>query len=772
MTDPESEPEPTASPKMSDAFGVLDALAILVLASLATLVTVWIAGQILGRPVLESPPEWLERAASSVWSEVVGSAACLAAIGRWIRARRSATYYMFGIFATTIGLLTMIHLATGLFPDEAAAESMDIRFRLELADASDNPIMSFLQRAPGSVGPRLLKAGADGYFEWQVVSIRSGYNFIAKAHERILQSIRTDEAPPHAIEICLEFDGPATAPNQVHLRCGGDGVCHKEVGFTADWMNPCPSLGQLEWGWPVLVATARASEAARMRWLVPSLETLENTISEQRSGYTRFEIASTLDAAREYGADSFQIAVFVNEVPAFIDGWRPDQVHHPIAPNTPLVISFGLQNLDFSGRHAGRERLRARIDLLRKGKRIESFELAREYVALRPAAPVDFDLGGHRFTWSGRYVPPTDEDKFEVFLRSEETDERAEHFKSEIDRQSWEVSGQQVVAVIRPPLGANRYRGVALGLAQPTGQIRFTFDADMAEAICIWINRRRSESDAVRSLIDYQAYRFEMRPLDVPASQRVRFCSAFGANLDPVERELLYASPSPGPSIVRYSARVDSRPWCLAIPHENEATAFETATEFLAKNGGMLLRIEQHGQRNIEFSHQGDRWTVDPNRIFSEQGRRASLAKLNPEKPEAPQVLEAEIERFAEAFLGEIDECLRYASIPVAIAMHNNLDNARYPGGLSIHSYGSDRARTAIHEDQDQDAFVLATDQLDFELIGTRWNAHHLERGLDDDGSLSERFMGRRYVNVEVEHGDTGTQQEMLESVTRVIRVR
>ena len=737
------------------SLGMLDALAIMLLSFAAAILVIWIAGVEIG-----TPPEWLRDAISSVWSWIIGSAAAAAAIGRWLRSGRSAGYYLTGTLLGTVTLLLVVFGATRLFPDESSQPDTDafgLFFRLQAAPELHDLIqLTYTQQAPRFLPPRNIATQADGAFRADIKEITRGASFVAKARQRVTESRRSSgvDAP---IEMCLVHDTAVDGPKEVFLLCPLEGQCVKDPARDHGWMSGCGA--GLGGRWPSLIPKAFAMQSGAVRWLVPSLATLEATADERRSGYTRFSITSATDFPAATGADAYQLELYVNDVPILIDGWQADEILYPLKPGVPFETAFGLQNLDFSGKHAGYEMLRAEIHLLRDGKRLDGgpLTLTRTYVALRPAEPSELVVGGYRFQWSGRYVRPLNEDKFEVFLRSERNDELAVAAKTRIDEAGWEYDGQSVTAVIRPPLGSNPFRGLAVGLIQPTGQVDFTFNRRQADDLCQWVNRQRSQSG---SLIDRQAYRYEMRPLDKPVSERVEFCS--------IERQVAYAASQQGPNVAVYTNLVSEPKWCLALPHENESTAFRIAKAFVAAHGGSLVRVEQAGGRNISFDGPQRSWLVDPNRMFSDEGVRKSLNLLNGDAGASPGPIVDLVGQFANAYLAALEHCLTTASTSLVVALHNNRDNAGEPDGFSVLSY-RDSPGVKIHDGKDVDNFFIATSEFDFQRLQGNWNAVWMRGQQDDFGSLSERYAQSRYINVEAQHGNAAVQTRMLEALVDLL---
>ena len=59
--------------------------------------------------------------------------------------------------------------------------------------------------------------------------------------------------------------------------------------------------------------------------------------------------------------------------------------------------------------------------------------------------------------------------------------------------------------------------------------------------------------------------------------------------------------------------------------HDDENTSVEAANDFLSKYGGALLQLKHTGKRNFNFILNGQSFSFDPNRIFTEKGIKATL---------------------------------------------------------------------------------------------------------------------------------------------------
>jgi len=205
----------------------------------------------------------------------------------------------------------------------------------------------------------------------------------------------------------------------------------------------------------------------------------------------------------------------------------------------------------------------------------------------------------------------------------------------------------------------------------------------------------------------------------------------------------------------------DAKSWVFVHLHGTEWTSREAAQEILPLTGGYLIGLENGRNRNLLVTWQQRKWKLDPNRIFSDTGIRMNLRELN--KYRFTESLVEKIKAFGEQFaslLPETANCI--------IALHNNSD-----GNFSIHDYlpGGKRATDArqVFSDpqQDPDDIVITTDSLLYTHMAsacynTVWqDSAQVKR----DGSLSvyAALRGKRYVNIETEHGRKEQYVRMLQ---------
>jgi D-alanyl-D-alanine dipeptidase len=221
------------------------------------------------------------------------------------------------------------------------------------------------------------------------------------------------------------------------------------------------------------------------------------------------------------------------------------------------------------------------------------------------------------------------------------------------------------------------------------------------------------------------------------------------ARFDVVARD--FPPPADGPT---------ERPAIAFISvHDDENTAVEAAGDVLRDRGGRLIELRHTGAREIAFRLGGAAHRIDPNRIFTPAGRRATLESLSTWSQPADDVVAA----FSDELLGAVG----IDDADVVVALHNNTPDrytaaAYLPGG----ALAADAARVHLRSGGDPDDFFFVTDPAVCDALVARGRSVILqnEATVADDGSLSVWCgrMGIPYVNVEAEHGHREEQAAML----------
>lgn len=235
-------------------------------------------------------------------------------------------------------------------------------------------------------------------------------------------------------------------------------------------------------------------------------------------------------------------------------------------------------------------------------------------------------------------------------------------------------------------------------------------------------------------------------------------------------------------------------------PHHNERGGREAAREAVAARGGRFVEVEALDEagapaRRLRFKVGGKPYGVDPNRVFTAQGRRCLGL---------PADAEAAVKAFAEELTALLfapgGRRLR-AGEGLFVAVHNNADVEARPAGerdadltalgfvrplRSRDGFRGEFAETAAgvylsNAEEDEDNFVLVTEPgLVAAFAGRGFNVvlqkppAQLRDGKcsTDDGSLSvyAALNGIPYVNLEADAaGGAERQRQMLRAVYDIL---
>ena len=199
--------------------------------------------------------------------------------------------------------------------------------------------------------------------------------------------------------------------------------------------------------------------------------------------------------------------------------------------------------------------------------------------------------------------------------------------------------------------------------------------------------------------------------------------------------------------------------------HDNENTAVEAAKEIIGKFGGTLIELQIDGERLINFSLKDNKFTFDPNRIFTRNGIKTTLKVNGAFSIEA----ENETNRFAEKLKGYLK------NTKLIIAVHNNTDEK-----YSVKSYekGGEFEKDAklvnIDSETDIDDFFYVTESNFFKTFKEKNKNVALQDSVNvtDDGSLAVYCGNNKipYINVESEHGHLREQTKMLEILQDLLK--
>jgi hypothetical protein len=494
--------------------GLLDSVIILIIACMMVLILLWISSQIRGLDMFSKLPDWLTKAASSVWTYLTGAGSSgLLALLR-SKSEEPKPNYLLWIFGTVMAMLVLVGMAVALIPpSQQLGQEALLKIWLK-SDTNDKPRLSFRALAPDKwwYDMPIVADLTDGHYQQNVKFPDGNSRFYGRVVRAPLAPQGNSQPSPLTL-VCFRKSPSAPsngAPFEVQLDCpegkrcslnaddpGWAKVCSEE----SDWNLARAEVGLL----PVVYADA---PKAGPGWKVPSLETLKAMTDPKKIGYTEFTITSTqLGALKD--AEGFQYLIKANGSPLYVDGWGPEDMVKPFAVAKGFTFSFGLPNLSFSGGEDGCENIEVDLEFRQKESVLKKVVISRKYAALRDADSEEVKAAdGTTFTWGGEYRKPANEDRMELFVLSTSDLGEARRWKAKLDADNLSYDGKDVVGVLRPRLNNPQY-GVVVGLRQPTLQIRFTYDADLAQRLHEWVKKQHAQNS---SLFRKDTFLYQMKP--------------------------------------------------------------------------------------------------------------------------------------------------------------------------------------------------------------------------------------------------------------------
>jgi hypothetical protein len=199
--------------------------------------------------------------------------------------------------------------------------------------------------------------------------------------------------------------------------------------------------------------------------------------------------------------------------------------------------------------------------------------------------------------------------------------------------------------------------------------------------------------------------------------------------------------------------------------HDDEISSAEAAKKLLLQTGGILIELENNGERLVSFKKGGKKFQFDPNRIFTAKGRSQNLHYMN--KTVTPAAISS-VKKFAAFILHKIPK-----SVVTLVAVHNNQN-----GNYSINSYKPGTSKDVLkwykNPKRDPDNFFIVNNNEMFKGIKRRGFNAVLQNSMKtaDDGSLSI-YYGKKnlvYVNIETQRGNTEEQVKMLHVLFGILR--
>jgi hypothetical protein len=200
--------------------------------------------------------------------------------------------------------------------------------------------------------------------------------------------------------------------------------------------------------------------------------------------------------------------------------------------------------------------------------------------------------------------------------------------------------------------------------------------------------------------------------------------------------------------------------------HDDENTSVLAGRVVVQESGGRLIELAHSGRRFVEFNLDGQSHRFDPNRIFSDDGIRATLSRRGDYSEAAHRVVKEFAARFIERFALDRE--------PVIVALHNTDGH-----GLTINSYRAEgdksSASATLHVSARRSAgdFFYVTDRRFFDHLKARDFNVTLQddANVPDDGSASVYFArkGTPYINIEADVSHLAEQTEMVRVAREMI---
>ncbi|HKJ40571.1 MAG TPA: hypothetical protein VKA27_00705 [Sunxiuqinia sp.] len=488
-------------------WSILDTLFILFTSITILLLIFWIVGQIRGLDTFNQLPDWLVGLTDKIWGFLISSG--LSILTYWLKSKHkhSPNYLLWTLITTSFLLALVIGVSVAfntISPQPDTPQTGEIKFQLAYENA---PVqLSFAQKAPKGLQQNIVPQD-NGYFQVQKVNLPSvDENFYAKANKKVKSSEYKNSAVQKSIEICftrikseLSEDGCiAVLESHVfnHFRLGKNDpgcvrLCNDQTSNRFSFSNLFTSA----------YALSPALPQAYAGWTVPNLETLN---SKREYGFSQVSIES-LDLPQNLKeANNYTKAIYVNDTPIYFDGFLPEDLNYPFQYDNGIDLEFGLENLNFSGKHNGYENLKVVISFYKNDQFISATNCNLHFVALRTIGPYTISSSDSaRFQWKAKYKTSAKKE-YEIFNYSTTDLNVANRKKNMLDHANLKYKDYSLVGVVRPPLNDNKNYGVVIGLVLPSKQIKFTFSDQEEKALLKWMKLQNN------SVFETSAYPFPL----------------------------------------------------------------------------------------------------------------------------------------------------------------------------------------------------------------------------------------------------------------------
>jgi hypothetical protein len=423
-------------------------------------------------------------------------------------------------------------------PGAAWPEPIDFRFNFvrnaskDLTKYSENLRLNLLRTSRSPVNRRITNqfdpSGAP-YYQLDISYPANGELIKGTITPEVRATSSLSTEPTSLTPICLQRPSsfPQVKAEYDMFDCTEGGACGSAALGTG-WLATCSKSGKAlpAHAKPSRYATFRLAlaqaTAVERRWVVPSLETLVEQNTEG-VGYTVFTL--TTSAFRKSEALGVEVDVRVNGTRVDEDGLPAAMRPAPNDPSHPFVHNFALQSLDFQGLRGGCDEISVGLTpIYGRGRKGETRTVILSYAALRDVEERIVPFAGDTLAWRASYITPAREWRYYPIVRSytyavddpnqaASAASAAEADRRWLDEQEFSYKEQRVLGVVRPPRtiqpNGTAAFGLAAGLLQPTGQIRFTFPQDDARSLSNFMIKQRERGGQASRIIQPDQYIFQ-----------------------------------------------------------------------------------------------------------------------------------------------------------------------------------------------------------------------------------------------------------------------
>lgn len=360
--------------------------------------------------------------------------------------------------------------------------------------------LRFLERSP-RFNDRNIAKQESGYFEEEVTIPDGTNNYFALVAPRLTSNTLGNDVVQTPLEICFRRTNKAIGENQIlAVFYADENMVFRQASSDPGCVILCneeQSNNNLFGLFKSAYAQTSNSNSALYGWAVPNLQTLRN---EKKSGFSEINLRSKTLPIELKNANCFYYAVTINETSIFFDGLLPKHQVLAFSYADGLNLSFGIENLGFSGNSDGYENIDITLEFLNDSEHLLSIPLSLNYVALRKNDKEKIESpDGSIFEWEAKF---TANNENQIFIGSVQSASDAVFTQKRLNRKNLTFNENKLIGVIRPPYLQNTNYGICVGMLLPNSQIKFTFTDAEAAQLKYFLQSNNYNNPLVRALRD------------------------------------------------------------------------------------------------------------------------------------------------------------------------------------------------------------------------------------------------------------------------------